>query len=217
MPNPQQPELARSRKAAPTADDALPARARRSAGRRGNDAPGPVPAVNEPGHHHDVVPDKPLVPPAAYRVHDEPAEVRGAGEASSYLPGDPVDAVRYRFRFDRLLVPAAAAAGVTPFTAWVDLDEERLEIRFGPWVLRTPRENVAGAEVTGPYRLWKVGGPPRLSLRDRGVTFATSTHQGTCIRFHEPVPAALPGGLLRHPAATVTVTNPPDLARRLGG
>jgi hypothetical protein len=90
-------------------------------------------------------------------------------------------------------------------------------VRFGPWRLRTPRDNVAGAEVTGPYRAIKVVGGPHVSFADRGVTFATNRRSGACIRFHEPVPALLPWGLVRHPAATVTVTNPGDLTRRLGG
>lgn len=75
--------------------------------------------------------------------------------------------------------------------------------------MATPLDNVVGAEVTGPYRLVKVAGPPHLSLRDRGITFATNRARGTCIRFREPV------GLLRHPAATVTVAAPDALAEAL--
>jgi hypothetical protein len=69
--------------------------------------------------------------------------------------------------------------------------------------------------VTGPYKLWRVAGGPHLSLKDRGVTFATNRRSGACIRFAEPVTGLLPWGLLRHPAATVTVGNPQDLVRRL--
>lgn len=55
----------------------------------------------------------------------------------------------------------------------------------------------------------------RLSLADAGVTFASSTAAGLCLRFAEPVPALLPGGWLRHPGATVTVADPDALARVL--
>ncbi len=50
-----------------------------------------------------------------------------------------------------------------------------------------------------------------MSVADRGVTFATTTDRGVCIAFHRPVPAALPQGLVPHPAATVTVADPEAL------
>ena len=46
---------------------------------------------------------------------------------------------------------------------------------------------------------------PTGSFKDRGVTFGTSTRQGVCVQFAEPVPALVPGNLLKHPACTVTV------------
>lgn len=213
MPNPQQPELARARKSDAVTDDALPTKAaKRRRTSPVDDAPGPVPEANRPGRTHDVVPDKPLVPPAAYQVHDADAdtgdEVRGPDAAGS--------AVRLPFRFEPLLLPFSIAVGVTPSTAWVRLDDDELVVRFGPWSLSTARDNIAGCEVTGPYNPLKVVGPPRLSLRDRGVTFATNRRAGACITFREPVTALLPWGFLRHPAATVTVSDPHDLARRLG-
>lgn len=121
---------------------------------------------------------------------------------------------RFRFAFAPLFVPFALPFGVTPMTAWVDVGAERFEIRFGPWVLRTDRANVAGAEVAGPYALPKVLGPPHLSLSDRGITFATNRRAGVCIRFHEPV-RAFP--LLRHPGVTVTVDDLPGLVAALAG
>ena len=36
-----------------------------------------------------------------------------------------------------------------------------------------------------------------------------------CIAFHEPVPALVPGSAIRHPAATVTVSDPQALAAAL--
>lgn len=107
----------------------------------------------------------------------------------------------------RLLGVAADRDGV-----WVD--DDVLTAAFGPWSVRTPTRNVAGAEVTGPFAAWKVAGP-RLSLADRGLTFGTSTRAGVCITFHEPVPGIEPTGLLRHPSLTVTVAEPELLAARL--
>jgi hypothetical protein len=101
-------------------------------------------------------------------------------------------------------------AGVSPRTAWVVVGNGELAVHFGPWRLRTPLANVADARVTGPYRLL-TGIGVRISLRDRGVTFSTTTERGACVTFVEPVPAALPFGLARHPGATMTVTEPQAL------
>lgn len=105
--------------------------------------------------------------------------------------------------------------GVKESNAFVDVRDGRLEIRFGPWHLATPLDNVAGAKLTGPYRWWKVIGPPHLSFKDRGITFATNAQQGVCIEFREPVGAIDPRGVIRHPGATVTVMNPEALVRAL--
>jgi hypothetical protein len=124
--------------------------------------------------------------------------------------GDPVR--RFPFRFDRRLAPLGALFGVRAAGAYVEVDDSHLLVRFGRWSLHTPLSNVQGTELTGPYRWWKVAGPAHVSLADQGVTFATNSEAGLCIRFHEPVPAALPGSFLRHPGATVTVADPHDLA-----
>jgi hypothetical protein len=151
---------------------------------------GPVPEANRPGHHPPVEQDKP----------------RG-------LPGRPRG--RHRFHFDAALRVPALAFGVTPGSAYVEVGDDELVVRYGSWVLRTPTANVAGATVTGPYSILKVGGPPRLSLADRGVTFGTSTQGGACIEFVEPVPAVAPVPWIRHPAATVTVEDPEALVAEL--
>ncbi|MEU8300733.1 hypothetical protein AB0C04_26045 [Micromonospora sp. NPDC048909] len=123
---------------------------------------------------------------------------------------------RFPFRFDHRFRPALALIGVHPGTAWVELDGERLLVRFGPWRLRTTRDNVTGVERGGPYRWWRVIGP-HLSLADGGATFGTSTAGGVCVRFDTAVPAVAPGPWLRHPAVTVTVADPEALARALTG
>lgn len=104
--------------------------------------------------------------------------------------------------------------GVGPGRAFAEVGEGEFAVRFGLWSLRTPLSNVAGTTVTGPYAPWKVIGP-RLSLADRGVTFGTNARRGVCVRFHTPVPALAPGGLLTHPGATVTVSDPEGLVEAL--
>jgi hypothetical protein len=127
----------------------------------------------------------------------------------------PTQTVRFPFAFDRRMTPFALPLGIVPVTARVELDAVHLRIRFGAWKLITPLDNVAGVRVTGPYRLLRVVGPPRLSLADGGITFATNTGPGVCVTFHEPVPAALPISLLRHPAATITLLEPDAFADAL--
>ncbi|GLW66073.1 hypothetical protein Arub01_43170 [Actinomadura rubrobrunea] len=122
----------------------------------------------------------------------------------------------YTFRFSPAYRLAALPFGVTPASACVVVTDRHLGIRFGPWRLVTPLDNVADAEeVTGPYAFLKTAGPAHLSLADRGITFATNRDGGVCIRFRTPVPAIDPLHLIRHPTATVTVTHPKLLAVRL--
>ncbi|MET7863295.1 hypothetical protein [Micromonospora taraxaci] len=123
-------------------------------------------------------------------------------------------ATRFPFRFDPLFRPVLALVGVRPATAWVVVTDRDLMIRYGPWRLRTARANVLAVELSGPYRWWRVIGP-HVSMVDRGASFGSSTAGGICLRFGEPVPALVPGGRVRHPAATVTVADPPALARLL--
>jgi hypothetical protein len=155
---------------------------------------GPVPPDNEPGHHPPVEQDKPVGPP----------------------PG-PVAATLHRFPFDfhPLFRLPALAAGVTPGSAYVDVDREKLEVRFGPWSMQVDRDDIAEVCETGPYKPWKVIGPPHLSLADRGITFGTTTGGGVCITLRRPVPGIEPTGRLKHPGLTVTVADREGLVELL--
>ena len=112
---------------------------------------------------------------------------------------------RFPFRFDPTYRRLARLFGVTPARAWVDLGEDELEARYGPWRLSTTTSNIAGAEITGPYSFLKTAGPARLAVSDRGLTFASNGDRGVCITFHSPVPGIDPFGRIRHPELTVTV------------
>ncbi len=120
----------------------------------------------------------------------------------------------YPFAFASSFDFVLRAIGVRPDSCSLRVHDDKLEVWFGPWGLVTPLSNVRGAELSGPYRAWKVLGA-RLSLADRGLTFGTNATAGACIRFHRPVPGIEPTGLLRHPSLTVTVAEPHLLVERL--
>jgi hypothetical protein len=105
----------------------------------------------------------------------------------------------------------ARVFGIRPSTAWVEVSDEKLDVRFGPWRVSTPVENVTGAAITGPYALLKTAGPARLAVTDRGLTFATNGDRGVLLTFATPVPGLDPLGLLRHRELTVTVADPDRL------
>ena len=128
------------------------------------------------------------------------------------MDSDPAGGTRrFTFRFAPSMAPFAKVFGVRPSTAWVDLGPAEVSARFGRWSMRTPLANVASAEVTGPYAWAKVVGPARLSISDRGATFATNPDAGVCLIFIAPVRVLLPGDLLLSPNLTVTVDDPAAL------
>jgi hypothetical protein len=195
-----------------------------------DEAVGPIPENNLPGHHPEHEQDKPEVPPAQ-RPRRKRADA-SAKKPKSFSPATqtsapaapsteasasvPLPALRrFAFAIDPTMAPIARLFGVTAGSAWVEVSEDELVAKFGPWVLCTPRANVAGAQVSGPYAWAKVVGGPRMSLADRGLTFATTTRGGVCIRFEEPVGGVLPVPFLRHPGLTVTPDDPEGLVDAL--
>lgn len=121
----------------------------------------------------------------------------------------------FPFRFAATYRLPALLFGVTHRSAEVCVDATVLRIRFGPWRVRTPLTNVVSTTRTGPFALIKTMGPAHLSFADRGMTCATNSEQGLCIRFAKPVRGLDPLGLLRHPAVTVTVADCDSLAQTL--
>jgi hypothetical protein len=116
--------------------------------------------------------------------------------------------VTFPFAAHPWLGRASRLFGVSVPRAAVEVDRDRFVARFGPWVVATPLSNVVSAEVSGPYRWYRVVGPARLSAADRGLTFATTDRAGVCVRFREPVRGIDPLGVVRHPGLTVTVAEP---------
>ncbi len=121
----------------------------------------------------------------------------------------------FPFRFDPTYLRLARLFGVTPESSWVDVGEEELEARYGPWRVRTPLSNVARVEATGPYRFLKTAGPARLGITDRGLTFASNGDRGACITFRSPVAGIERRGWIHHPELTVTVADVDGLVEAL--
>jgi hypothetical protein len=121
------------------------------------------------------------------------------------------DPRRFEFAFDpRYRIPARLV-GVHPGSAWVEVRDDVVEARFGPWWVQTERTNVVGVGRSGPYAIAKTIGPAHLSAADRGLTFATNAQEGVCLSFERPVTGMDPFGLLKHPGLTVTVADPEGL------
>ena len=122
---------------------------------------------------------------------------------------------RFQFAFGPAYQLPARAFGISPATAWVEVGDDTLNARFGPWRISTPLANIADVAVTGPYAFWKTAGPARLAITDRGLTFASNGDRGVLVSFHKPVRGLDPLGILRHPELTVTVSEVERLAELL--
>ena len=121
----------------------------------------------------------------------------------------------FDFAVDPALRRWSRVFGVRPERCTVTLSPTELTVTFGMWTLSTVPANVVAVEVDGPYRWWKIAGPPRLSLGDRGITFATNAESGVCIELQHPVGGLDPLHVLRHPNVTVTVADPERFAAAL--
>lgn len=121
----------------------------------------------------------------------------------------------FEFEFQSKFKPILKIFRADPGNSRVVItDDGRLEARFGKVSLETELTNVVGAEKTGPYTWFKAIGV-RSSLKDRGITFGSTTAGGVCIRFKEPVKASPPLGPIAHPGLTVTVANRDGLVEAL--
>ncbi len=113
---------------------------------------------------------------------------------------------RFEFRFEPSWKGYLRLLGITPLTSGVDVGDDHLLVRFGPWRVDTPLSNIGELHKTFDYKWWRAIGP-HGSLADNGASFGTNGHGGLCIGFREPVPGLLPIRALKHPALTVTVAD----------
>jgi hypothetical protein len=72
--------------------------------------------------------------------------------------------------------------GAVPESAWADVGDGRLVIRFGRAELRTELTNARRWRIEGPWR-WITAIGIRMSVRHRDVSFAGSPHGGVRIDF----------------------------------
>ncbi len=124
---------------------------------------------------------------------------------------------RHHFAFATAYRAPALLFLITPRTAWVDLSQDALAVRYGPWTLRTPLSNVAGVERTGGFGFLKTAGPPHLSFSDRGISFTTNGEDAACVSFVEPVAGIDPTRRIKHPGATLTLQDVPAFIAELQG
>lgn len=104
--------------------------------------------------------------------------------------------------------------GVTAANSFVSItDGADFHAKFGRWEVTTPLSNIAGYQRSGGYRWFKAIGI-RGSSADHGLTFGSSTKQGVCVEFVEPIRPSIPG-MRSHPGLTVTVADPEGLAAAL--
>jgi hypothetical protein len=94
-------------------------------------------------------------------------------------------------RFPIRIGPRSAALlrlvfGVRPQSAWAEVGDDGLVIRFGRSEFRTELGNLARWRIEGPFR-WITAIGIRMSLRHRDVSFAGSPHGGVRIDFVRPV------------------------------
>jgi hypothetical protein len=122
----------------------------------------------------------------------------------------------FPFCFHPAFRVAAMPFLVRPGNCCVTVSDSELTALYGPWSVRTPLSNVAGATVSEGYSWPKTIGPAHLSLSDRGLTFASNPDAGVCMEFRRPVRGIDPLGLILHPGLTVTVDQPAVLAELLG-
>jgi hypothetical protein len=121
----------------------------------------------------------------------------------------------FPFDFSDVTALASRCIGVWPMSSGVAVSAHTVTVRFGPWVLSTPVDNVRSARVTREVPLLAVGGPPRVDPRTRAITMATTPHRGVKLTLRDPVPGGLPTDRLRHPEVTVTVRDPEGLVALL--
>lgn len=119
----------------------------------------------------------------------------------------------FGFAIESRYAPLLLAFGVRRGASWVRVDDDHLTVKFGFFGLETPIENVTGYQLSGDYKAYRAIGI-RTSLKDRGVTFGSTTKRGLCVTFAEAVPVK-PGIGLDHPGMTVTVDDVEGLAAEL--
>jgi hypothetical protein len=98
----------------------------------------------------------------------------------------PPVAIEFPIRLEPALRPILFLFGVRRGRATVALDHDRLLARFGFFAAETPLANIAGWDITGPYRWWRAVGV-RRTIGTHDLSFGGSAHGGVCLHFREAV------------------------------
>ena len=122
---------------------------------------------------------------------------------------------RHEFAFAPAYRLPALVLGITPRTAWVEVDASHLRVHYGLWRLSTALTNITSVTRTGGFSYLKTAGPPHLSFTDRGVSFATNGDDAVCAQLAQPVAGIDPTGRIKHPGVTLTVADVPALIDEL--
>jgi hypothetical protein len=87
----------------------------------------------------------------------------------------------FPIRLSPRLRPLLLAWGVTPASAWVRLDGDRLVARFGFFHAEIPLADIEWWDITGPYRWWRAVGV-RHTLGQADISFGGNADGG--LRVH---------------------------------
>lgn len=119
----------------------------------------------------------------------------------------------FEFEFESQYAWMLGVLGIRSGNSHVEVGDVELHAKFGRWEIVTPLSNITGYERSGNYKWFRVIGI-RGSWVDHGLTFGSSTRQGVCFKFAEPVDKLIPG-MKPHPGLTVTVADPDGLVAAL--
>ena len=118
------------------------------------------------------------------------------------MTSEPAPAARQRFpmRIERSWRIPLLVWGVRTSKAYIDLDDTRLQARFGFTSLATELTNITSYELTGPWNSFTAFGI-RRGIRGGDASFCSNAREGVYVRFREGVR----WGPIFHPRA-LTVT-----------
>ncbi len=118
--------------------------------------------------------------------------------------------VRHPFAVSRVLAPALAIVGVRQDTAWVEVDDEHLHVRFGPLAIRTPATSVHSVVSHGERQV-----APRITATHHALHLVTNAGPRVVIELDGAVPGVAGWSAPRLRSITVTVERSGRLVHRL--
>ncbi len=118
--------------------------------------------------------------------------------------------VRHPFTIGRRLRPVLVAVGVRESTAWVEVDDEYLDLRFGPLAVRASATSITSAGSLGAVAI-----APRITATHHSLHLVTGTGPRVVIELDGPVPGIPGWSAPRTRSITVTVEQSSRLVHRI--